>query len=57
MGREAKSIKERICEHCEAIYFMDAASIKAHAKMCKSAKAAGLILPRVERPKFEIIHP
>lgn len=55
MGKEAKAVKERTCSECEQVYFLNALKLREHAKLCKSARAAGLILPSIVQPKIELV--
>ena len=56
MASEKRKTKERTCRECGNTFFMTAKEVKTHAKLCKSAQAAGLVLPgAVVRPKVELI--
>lgn len=57
MGVKAKEVRDRTCWSCERVLYVNAHDLKRHAVDCVRASRLGLKLPRVERPKFEIIRP
>ena len=51
MGKAAKTLKDRRCQHCHQIFIMTAKQIVYHATWCQRATSAGLVLPgQVIRP-------
>ena len=55
MGKQAKTVKERTCQECQQVFFMNAKEIKQHAEMCKRATAAGIVLPGIKRPEIQLV--
>ena len=45
MGREAGVVKARTCHECKGVLWSTARDLAAHAKLCKLATGAGLVLP------------
>lgn len=45
MGREAKVVKERICQHCQGIIYGTALQVAVHGDLCKRVEEVGLVLP------------
>lgn len=50
MGRAARLQTARTCPHCEGVLYATAAELQAHTLLCLRAKAAGLVLPTLQRP-------
>lgn len=48
MGRESKISKPRKCENCGDITYSDAQELADHAKICKRATDAGLVLVQTQ---------
>lgn len=57
MGKEAKTVKDRVCKTCSETLLLDAKGLKKHSLLCKRLDKVGLVLPTIQRPKVEIIRP
>mgnify|MGYP001581749690 CR=1 FL=1 len=56
MGREARIVKDRTCEHCqEVLYDVSTEYLKRHAEDCQRMQRAGLVMPTIVGRK-DLIH-
>lgn len=57
MGREAKVVKERLCQHCKGIIYGTALQVAVHGNLCRRAEEVGLVLPGPLYRQPELIRP
>ncbi len=57
MGREANVFRDRRCKVCQRPILSTAPQMVNHAWICRRVQKLGLVMPTIERPRVEIIHP